>query len=441
MTAAAATKVFGDALSTFTGAVTGIQFSDIVTANWATTTPYTATTNAGTYTNVIGGTLNDPDGKLPNYSVTYVPATFSVTRATPVFSGLSSPNVIFGTASQTVGGTIAYVGAGAGAATVIPQNATIAVTFNATTNQATVNPANGTFSVTFPTATVSVLGNPYPITYDYNNNDSPDNFNDAVNGAGALTIVDQSAPVVTGVTATPNPVALGTTPSVTAQISDALTGSSSITAATLYVTGGTISPQTIAMSLGGSGFSRSATAPVPALPVGVYNMCVKGTDAANNTTAIGECVLVAVYDASGGFVTGGGWIMSPAGAYTPDPTMTGKATFGFVAKYKKGQQAPDGNTEFQFQAAGLNFKSTSYDWLVVAGSKAQYKGVGTLNGTAGYSFMLTAIDGDDTARKPDKFRMKITGPGGIVYDNQMNLPDTGDPATILDGGSIVVHDK
>lgn len=67
--------------------------------------------------------------------------------------------------------------------------------------------------------------------------------------------------------------------------------------------------------------------------------------------------------------------------------------------------------------------------------------MGTVNGVAGYGFMLTAIDGDDASKKPDKFRMKITGPSGIVYDNQMNLPDTGDPATILDGGSIVVHDK
>jgi VCBS repeat-containing protein len=441
VTAAAATKVFGDALPAFTGVVSGIQLSDNITATWATTTPFTATSNAGIYANAVAGTLNDPDGRLPNYDVSYAPATFTISRATPVFGGLSSPSVIFGTASQTVGGTISFAGSGAGAATVIPQGATVAVSFNGATQQAAVNSATGAFSTTFTTGTVNVLGNPYAITYDYNNNDSPDNFNDAPNGTGVLTIVDQSAPAVSGVTATPNPVALGGTPIVAAQISDALTGSSSITGATLSVTGGTIPPQTIAMTLGGSGFARSASAAVPGLPVGVYNLCVKGTDAAGNTTAVGECVLVAVYDASGGFVTGGGWITSPAGAYLPTPALTGKATFGFVAKYKKGQQAPDGNTEFQFQTAGLSFKSTSYDWLVVAGSKAQYKGVGTVNGAAGYSFMLTAIDGDDASRKPDKFRMKITGPDGLVYDNQLNAPDTSDPATVLDGGSIVVHDK
>ncbi len=31
-------------------------------------------------------------------------------------------------------------------------------------------------------------------------------------------------------------------------------------------------------------------------------------------------VLVVIYDPDGGFVTGGGWINSPAGAYSADPT-------------------------------------------------------------------------------------------------------------------------
>jgi hypothetical protein len=155
-------------------------------------------------------------------------------------------------------------------------------------------------------------------------------------------------------------------------------------------------------------------------------------------------VLVAVYDPNAGFVTGGGWITSPAGAYPANTSLTGKATFGFVAKYKKGQQTPEGNSEFQFHAAGMNFKSTAYDWLVVAGSKAQYKGVGTINGTAGYGFMLTALDGDLSGnKKPDSFRMKIwlISTGSIVYDNNIGVADTGDPATTLGGGSIVIHSK
>ena len=77
--------------------------------------------------------------------------------------------------------------------------------------------------------------------------------------------------------------------------------------------------------------------------VGVYSIVVSATDVAGNTTTSAEHLLV-IYDPSAGFVTGGGWIDSPAGAYTADPGLTGKASFGFVAKYKKGANVPDGNT-------------------------------------------------------------------------------------------------
>ena len=86
-----------------------------------------------------------------------------------------------------------------------------------------------------------------------------------------------------------------------------------------------------------------------------------------------------MYDPSGGFVTGGGEIESAPGSYAPDETLEGIAHFGFVSKYKNGANTPTGQTEFQFQVADFNFHSTSYDWLVVAGNKAQYKGEGTVN--------------------------------------------------------------
>jgi len=60
--------------------------------------------------------------------------------------------------------------------------------------------------------------------------------------------------------------------------------------------------------------------------------------------------------------------------------------------------------------------------------------------------MVTAIDGDGSgARKPDAFRMKIIDLSNntVVYDNQMayDSDETGDWATTLGGGSIVIHDK
>lgn len=144
---------------------------------------------------------------------------------------------------------------------------------------------------------------------------------------------------------------------------------------------------------------------------------------------------VVVYDPDGGFVTGGGWIYSEPGAYLPNPLLEGKASFGFVSKYKKGATVPTGNTEFQFKTADLNFHSDSYQWLVVTGSDyAKFRGVGTINGAGEYKFQVWAGDGD-----PDTFRIKIwtedetTGVETVVYDNGIDQA--------LGGGSIIVHTK
>ena len=151
---------------------------------------------------------------------------------------------------------------------------------------------------------------------------------------------------------------------------------------------------------------------------------------------------VVVYDPEGGFVTGGGWINSPPGAYTPAPTLIGKATFGFNSKYRKGTTIPSGNTEFHFMVGGLGFKSTAYEWLVVSGTKAKFKGEGTINGSGNFGFMLSAIDGDlSNASKNDLFRIKIWDKvsGAVIYDNQPGELDTNDPTTKIQGGEITVH--
>jgi hypothetical protein len=150
-----------------------------------------------------------------------------------------------------------------------------------------------------------------------------------------------------------------------------------------------------------------------------------------------------VYDPSAGFVTGGGWIDSPAGASTEYPDAVGKASFGFVSKYKKGQSEPIGNTEFQFKAGDLNFHSDSYDWLVIAGAKAMYKGTGTINGAGNFGFMLSAIDEELTpSTDEDMFRIKIWDKDdgdAVVYDNNVGGAEDADPTTAIAGGQIVIH--
>jgi PKD repeat protein len=151
---------------------------------------------------------------------------------------------------------------------------------------------------------------------------------------------------------------------------------------------------------------------------------------------------VVVYSPDGGFITGGGWFTSSEGAFPANPSLTGKATFGFVAKYKKGTAIPTGTTTFTLHVAGLTFHSTEYDWLVVAGARAQFKGVGRINGTGDYGFLVTAIDGAlNGGGDVDKFRIKIWDilTGIIIYDNQLGVEDDGPLATAIEGGNIVIH--
>jgi hypothetical protein len=118
----------------------------------------------------------------------------------------------------------------------------------------------------------------------------------------------------------------------------------------------------------------------------------------------------------------------------PDPAMSGKATFGFVSKYKKGATVPTGNTEFQFRAADLNFHSQAYEYLVITGegsNYARFKGVGAINGEGAYNFMIWAGD-----KEPDTFRIKIWtedefGAETVIYDNGFDQP--------IGGGNIKVQ--
>jgi hypothetical protein len=128
--------------------------------------------------------------------------------------------------------------------------------------------------------------------------------------------------------------------------------------------------------------------------------------------------MVVVYDPNGGFVTGGGWIPSSTGE---------KANFGFVAKYKAGTATPEGQVKFQLKTPEMDFKASSYDWLVITGPKAQFAGTGTIDGQGAYRFTLTA----EYISNGDTFRIQIwNADGSQKYDSGTKG---------LGGGSIIVH--
>lgn len=256
------------------------------------------------------------------------------------------------------------------------------------------------------------------------------------NGANQIARISPNvAPVVGAISTAVDPVQVNTIVAASASFTDA----NATDTHTGFFTWGdaTSSPATITESNGSGTASGSHTYSA----AGVYTVTLTVAD---NSQASGQSAFefVVVFDPAAGFVTGGGWITSPAGAYNANPSLTGKATFGFVSRYQKGATVPSGTTQFQFQEANFAFHSTSYDWLVISGPKAQYKGSGTINGFGDFGFLLTAIDGEvNGGGGVDKFRFKVwdKASGNVIYDNQVGANDTADPSTVLGGGDIVIH--
>lgn len=245
-----------------------------------------------------------------------------------------------------------------------------------------------------------------------------DGVNPAVTSDAAVT-VDNVAPTLGAISVDVALVPVNTAINATADFTDPGTLDTHTAA---WDWGNGTSAGTVTQGAGSGSVNDSHSYSEP----GVYTikLTVTDNDGAGSIEAIFQFIVV--YDPNGGFVTGGGWIDSPENASYQYMQTGGKATFGFVAKYKKGANVPDGNTVFQFKAGDLNFKSSSYEWLVVAGNKAQFKGEGTINGHGNHKFMISADDDS-----PDTFRIQIWGDSGIVYDNGSQQS--------LGGGSIVIH--
>lgn len=148
-------------------------------------------------------------------------------------------------------------------------------------------------------------------------------------------------------------------------------------------------------------------------------------------------------EANPGFVTGGGWIDSQAGACTRTEacaSVTGKATFHIVAK-NKDATAPHGHVTFTFNRGQIQFRSTRVDGFAIDGNRAEISGDGTLNGTPSYAFLLTVVAARTNGDTGAAIRIRIwdATTGHIAYDTQPGADDDAGPTTPLGGGSIVIH--
>ncbi|MBZ5508941.1 MAG: beta-propeller fold lactonase family protein [Acidobacteriia bacterium] len=129
VTAANATRAFGDPNPAFTGAIVGIKNGDNITATFSS--PATATSPAGTYP--IIPVLVDPTGKLGNYTVTANNGTLTVTSAALVVTAANASR-FYGDPDPVFTGTI----------TGVKNGDTITATYAST---ATATSAPGTFII------------------------------------------------------------------------------------------------------------------------------------------------------------------------------------------------------------------------------------------------------------------------------------------------------
>lgn len=173
---------------------------------------------------------------------------------------------------------------------------------------------------------------------------------------------------------------------------------------------------------------------------GLYTVTVTVTDSSGLSDTATSTVVV--YDPAGGFITGGGSILSPAGALVATPDLTGPAAFSFSAKLGKGTFTPKGSADFTFAAGGFSFAATGYDWLIVNGATAVAHGSGVVDGSGSYGFILSIVDGAVAGGGAlDTFRLKVwdASTGAVVYDNQPGAADDATATQPIASGQIGIR--
>ncbi|MDX1752785.1 MAG: MBG domain-containing protein, partial [Salinimicrobium sediminis] len=391
-------KTYGDDNPVLDATVTGTVNDDEL--------DYTLSTLAEKYSDVDDYAITVTLGSNPNYDITPTNGTLNI--------GQKSATVVANDKSKYCGTNLIFNGDEFITTGFINDDKVISTTITSDGATALAPASDSPYHIEISEAVGAGLSN-YKITY------VPGKL--TING---LTTIDASA--------SGNPTSINSTAKLSAIIDPAVEG----VLIRFYINNSDT-------AYGEDNTDASGNAEID-FPTGSDAAVYKITAVAGSDCLEPSVAYLPVYDPSAGFVTGGGWIWSPAGAYVADAALEGKANFGFVAKYKKGKTVTnevEGNTEFQFKAGDLNFKSQLHESgsLVISGGKATYRGHGTINGTGSYKFTLVAFDGNwNNGTTSDRFRIKIWGEQGVVYDNGLGADENSNEASILGGGSIVIHE-
>lgn len=142
--------------------------------------------NAGTYaTGVEAGFAGET-----NYVASNGSAQLKVNKATPAFSALAGPTIVYGETPTALSGTIQ-------AGSLVPPG-NVSITVNGVTQSVSINSSTGNFSSSFTTGSLGVAGSPYTIVPALvDPNSKLGNYSVTIND-GTMTVTKASLTVTAG---------------------------------------------------------------------------------------------------------------------------------------------------------------------------------------------------------------------------------------------------
>jgi len=348
------TKVYGAALPTLTGTITGLVNGDNITATYFTTA--TATSPVGTYP--ITATLNDPNGRLPNYSVTLNQGTLTIT-----------------------------------------QYALTAIANNATKVYSTVNPAftgtvtgaaNGdTFTESFSTtATLSSLVGAYPIVPSVTGANLSQYTVMAVDGSLTVT----QAATTTTLSASSASITPGQSLTLTAQVKSSTTGTPT---GTVNFYDGTLLLNTASLSNGTAGYTTTTLASgvshaLTAVYAGDANFTGSNSGSATTVTVTPLGFTLSVEGPTSQTVIPGN---SLTFSYNIAPTYSvypGPVTFS-VSGLPAGASSAFSASTIAANAGPQNVTLTIHTAAITAMRQSNYYAPWTLRGKASFAIVLLLL--------------------------------------------------
>jgi hypothetical protein len=119
-----------------------------------------------------------------------------------------------------------------------------------------------------------------------------------------------------------------------------------------------------------------------------------------------------------GKITGGGNL-------GPD-SRNAKGTFGFIVNFRPGDTMPSGNLTYIDHETGMQFRTTSFDSLIIEGTRAVFTGMAIIDGSQEVSFTVEVRD---------------LGEPGTSDWFVITIPELGNyqAGGILTGGNITIH--